>query len=531
MFKLRKCFIMVFLLLLLSGSANAVQAATSYGGFEVEEQIIHILSFAGGGYGMFSEVDHGPHAIHVGNKTFIAIHGSGGIMQAAIFYNNNYTMSPVVTVGSTWTAIESSPTILRDNYGYLHIFSWSGGPAGIHHFKSNNIDDISAWTNVGTFWNDTADSAVETGGPVLKNNGEIIMFNGDGTDGGKGYRADSYMNSTNNGTTWSAPQRFIQSGGAWGWLQAPYKDPIFTDRVHLVWVGYDDTNGFTGIYYGMFNLTTYHLYNASGYDMGTSIPNARNASLSVSVNWFETGKTITVRSDEKGYPHIIYNAGANGTSGISKFYYTAWNGTSWIPRQLITSIDAGSDAFQSAPALNYISSTDMVAYLDRNRGTIEKWTFNGTSWIYANTLLTENDLFAPQLVSNDTSGTLLISTHNGTSGWIVNEEITAGYMGDNTTLTGTVTNGTSRTSGATVNADINSTPNSPAGTSAIIAASGSIVSNSSVATGGATVETAIKSYYRGMILPLVQRIYLVQQIVGVILYGVIHQLQHSSYSH
>lgn len=361
-----------------------------FGGASVDQNyFLNDVAAYGASTGVF-----GPSATYYSNRTYIAVHGQN-LDAYAIEYNHTTGIwSDKVFVGNNPLAnddLHGSPTILRDNSGYLHMFYGCHNTA-IQYAKSTNVDDITAWTDKGNIESGTYPH------PILADNGDIYVFYRNNNQA----RGVSFQKSTDGGATWSAESTIIDFGdwsaSVWIYISKITHESGTPEKVHMAWIRYDYPNVPThnNVYYAYFNISDGHMHDVNGIDLGTTVTGAEGASNCLA---YDSGgvkcQSTDVHIDSSGVPYIIFNY--NGTHKFIK-----WSGSAWTSPQIIVA----SSSWQTTHDFIVHSSTNIEAYIDTGN-KIEKWIYNGTTWSLGSLIADgadyDNSVCLPAIVHNYTN--------------------------------------------------------------------------------------------------------------------------------
>jgi len=350
--------------------------------------------FASNGIAQPSNFINYPPAIYYNGKTYIAWQGGAGLDPYIIYYDHaTKQWSTPVKIGTNPLSNDDhgAPALCIDANGYIHVFFGSHDSA-LKHARSNNPEDISAWTMLSDIG-----SYVSYPKPIVVGNTIYLFYR---TSGGTGENPLAYVKSEDNGVTWSEQRTIITHGlNTRVYLGHIVKDGT---KIHIVWCKCLVSEGAEtkreNIYHVYFDTTNEHLYSMDGTDLGTSIDDTKaNTYCKV----FDSGEAFTnhpaMHLDTDGYPWIIFI-----TDGISyedtnwKFYHTRWNGSSWTNPVSITTTD---NLFNFGDFIIF-SPTNVDAYLTTTGlsgrgGDIEKWHWDGSTWSRVSVVLTESESGKP----------------------------------------------------------------------------------------------------------------------------------------
>jgi len=231
-----------------------------------------------------------------------------------------------------------SPTIMKDDNHYLHVFFGVHGSAGLKHYKSSSPESISSWvaqSNVNLV-SGSYPTIVRTG-----TNTFFMLF--------RGYSDVahySYIVSTNNMTSFGAPVEIADMGYHPTTGYAMYVQSIAYDSsrnaIHFVWYIWSygalkDIN----IYHAYLSLNDGKVYSMVGVDCGAELSKAEaDANCLVfdsSGNWAGSPHMVL---DANFYPNLLYNDGGPSGSEGARFKFTRWNGSAWTAPVTLFDIQA-----------------------------------------------------------------------------------------------------------------------------------------------------------------------------------------------
>jgi hypothetical protein len=280
-----------------------------------------------------------------------------------------------------------APALAVDHDGRIHIV-WGSHNSTHRHSRSDNPDDISAWTTTsittsGTYPNLDVDPAT----------GDLYLLDRAGSGHGATFPTHEYgsIRISTDGTTWSAAASLVDTTGTPEAASDFYlRGAMFGDDglLHFAWQvargsSHDGTR--TNIYHAKYDPSVGNLYSANGTNLGTEITWAEHPDC-LAVDRSPVGvNTLTVSG---GMVVIPYTAGTGGISGPGDLYVAVWDGSSWTDTDLSLTAPSTKEAFPAAwkvtggwrlalPILNG-SFGDVVLYGALNAGT---------NWFEAGTLL------------------------------------------------------------------------------------------------------------------------------------------------
>jgi len=328
-----------------------------------------------------------PAAYYYNNRTYVTYQGDDQDFAPYILYYDHDTnvWSPRYKIADSPLGPPNDnhgpPCLWINDTGYIHVlFGAHGTP--FKHSRSTNPEDISSWTVM-----DDIGATVTYPHVSYDSTNDVVHLYyrwDDAPDGGD----LRYVNSTNNGITWSTEQNLVDYvSGRWPY---PYGaggiDPYNNELLHIGWSGYRYSPGLRfNIYYVALNVTTGGLYNASGDYLGTTITESvANASCLVYEKDDNDVWGPDVHVDSSSTPYVMFTYENTTSSGYGTTVFAWWNGTAWESQEVTT------PAGYSAPHDFIVHSpTSITAFLNDNDDdgkNIVRWTWDGTSWTAAETI-------------------------------------------------------------------------------------------------------------------------------------------------
>lgn len=275
-----------------------------------------------------------------------------------------------------------APSLLRDAAGYWHVFFGCHATAGIEHVKSNNVDDISAWTAQ----TDVAATATYPC-PVLASDGDIYLFYRKTTSSTN--NPEYYIKSTDNGANWGSETLLIDFSSVNNTVYCSNfeLDTSGTERIHFTFHYADNLDSWRrNVYHAYLVVTGANdgkCYSMDGTDLGTSITKAEADSNCLVYNSGTNNCSFARHHVLGGVPYIIFPLD-NGTTP-QNYQFTKWNGLSWDAPDTISAVPSHV-RYGGAPNFIILSSSSIEAYLPVLKtgytvgGDIEKWLWNGATW-------------------------------------------------------------------------------------------------------------------------------------------------------
>jgi hypothetical protein len=335
-----------------------------------------------------------PSSYYFNGRTYVVYHGQSPARSKTgdpyILYYDHMTRkwSETYKVGTNLLVddFHGAPCLWIDVEGYIHVLYGSHGSlTPLRHAKSIVPESISLGfslqPSLGSAYNLTYprvcyDSLADVVHPIYR------WYDGNNIFEWR------YVNSTDNGFTWSQQTTIIATDdgtGSYPYMQgASGLDPFSKDRIHLGWSIFNESEGFDehinpseDIFYGYLNLTDMHMYNVEGMNLGASIDSEREM-VDYTKIW-DSGDRGTcgaiVHVDSNHTPYLMWTTENTTASGYGTHYYTSWNGTSWNPLRQI----GHADRYSSVGDFIVRSSSDIVAFMTLVKD-IYRYSWNGSSW-------------------------------------------------------------------------------------------------------------------------------------------------------
>ena len=369
-----------------------------------------IATYATNGVSQPTNEINRPQAIFHNDVTYITWQAGDNTPDIYIIsYNHTseiWSNEVFVAVAGIADTTHEAPVITVDGNGYIHII-WGYYYTGMKHYKSDNIEDISAWTEQADIITDTISVAY----PHLIGHGDKMYLFYSIDDAGAVVTREVWVKISNdNGASWDAGRLIIDNyEGADDY--GVYHGSIswnYVDKIHMVWTYVNVTIGATEnfrrhIYHAYLNLNDMKMYNISGSDLGTSITWSEAVSscriVDTGTGYNVAGGIPDVYLDTNGMPWVLYNMGLRTEAvdeyyGNFTFYHTRWTGSAWSTSEKVTDTASVFNYF----TINYRSNKDVDAYVitadwgsTYRGGDLEKWNWNGYDWVFKSTVLTMDD--------------------------------------------------------------------------------------------------------------------------------------------
>lgn len=300
----------------------------------------------------------------------------------------------------------STPSVIVDNSGYIEVFfgGSSGASLAMYRTRSNNPEDITAWTNQSNIGSNTTYHSL-----VKLADGTIYVF----YTKASGFLHTYYVRSDESYGT----EHLAHSSGASG-DSIYFGNPVYDEtrgRIWLMWSYYEiSVTARRYLFVAYLDLSDGHWYGGmDDADLGTSTTTAEwVASCQLLSSSYETNHP-NLFLDTSDNLHIEYNV---KDGGVWKHAYRKWNGTSWGSIELITT---ANHQFNMGDIYANADGT-VDAYLVTNAsavrgGDLEHWQRSvGGAWSLIRTIFskatyaTHDGAMYPTVNRSDPSGTIRV---------------------------------------------------------------------------------------------------------------------------
>lgn len=342
-----------------------------------------------------------PPAIYVAavQRTYVVYQGGGNMTPHIAYYDHEQrAWSAPVEVNDTNPISgdgHGAPAMWVDDAGYIYVF-FGAHATPMQLKRSASPYAITDWVQL------VSPTPLPVPGnqatyPHLFQRGSLIYFlyrQGTAVGGDWGFRT-----TANRGDSWSAFTKILDFGTDGAYIA----DAIYVasqSKVYYTFVWDERVEVLRhNAYVCVWNLATNKQYGINGIDLGTVVDlaeadaNCRAVySGSVGQLWYST-----IALDSMSRPYMLY---VNGTGVVYNTYnvsFTYWTGSAWASPQDL----ALTDGISSYPALKVVSATNVIAYIvtggfrqladpsDDYSGDLERWTWDGATWTFAETIMSE----------------------------------------------------------------------------------------------------------------------------------------------
>jgi len=321
------------------------------------------------------------------DRTYIVYEGGAGYTPIVSYYNHTSdTWASPVIVSNINPIVgdgHGAPVIVIDSSGFIHI-TYGSHNSEMKYVKSTNARDISTWVRMNDIDVSGTYPHLFVDGSTLR-----IIYRTTTLIGGDW----AIRNSTDGGNNWGSEQIILDFGAS----DTAYigGSELRGSRITFSFVKFTNVDTFRHhIYSCYYNTIDGHVYSFPNIDLGITLDsteadsNCRIVNTSSDETWYTAMKTSPLVGSDNTY--IIYSRKVSGT-WVQRFIY--WNGTAWQP-----SIDIGITLDDSSGYSDMIvtNSSSIEAFITSKGGTslydgdMERWVWNGLSWTFQETLISES---------------------------------------------------------------------------------------------------------------------------------------------
>jgi hypothetical protein len=320
-------------------------------------------------------------SIYYNGYTYIAYSGNDTDAYITRFKHSDSTWATPVKIGTNPLINadgHGAPAILIDSTGYIHCI-FGAHVTAFQYFKSNNSENITAWTNMG---NPCPTITCTYPQLMQMSGGTIYLFyrnkSGDAAD-----RQWGYVTSTNGGTSWSAYTIVAQNDFAYCYFKKGIGDTI-----HCGITKGDAYLDRQNIYYMLFDGANWVSIDGDVQTLPLGLPATEILAYNSGAEWVPN---VIYGWDSSNKPYILFTEGhgdneVTGVLGTFTYKYLKHNGSSWV----VYNIGATTSNWRNfATAIDVISSNVINIYIVRGEvsgavgGDVEKWSTSdgGATWI------------------------------------------------------------------------------------------------------------------------------------------------------
>jgi len=322
--------------------------------------------------------DYGVHplmsesGIYYNGKTYIVYHGNDCDPYIITYTHATGVWATPVKVGTNSLANTNNhgiPSMLIDSAGFIHVL-FDGYNSAIQYSKSNNSEDISAWTAQASPATGTYPQFVK-----FSDNSIYVFFRAIATPQDWGY-----IKSTDDCATWGAYVSVFQDYSYCKFQKGQ------GDFIHVGICGNNTIASFDRyhVYYAYFDSTNWKNI------LGTTLTIPLDITDAADIKVHDTGTNyvpnVAVAFDALNKPYVYFNESI-AAAEISTYNYkiAKHNGVSWD----VISMGVSTDRFQDfASAIEVSGTNEITAYLITGGtatsigGNIEKWQSvdGGDTW-------------------------------------------------------------------------------------------------------------------------------------------------------
>jgi len=394
-------FLFVLIALAQVVAANTTYLWTTTADFDSGSKAVGDAYFASNGRDqpMYAHITN-PSAMYANGRTYIVWQSSPSWLPYITYYDHATAVwaTPVQVSGSIPGGQDGhgSPSVYVTANGYIHVM-YGSHQSTQEYSRSSSPYDISTWTTM-------ADPVpIATYPNLWEYGGRLYLF----------YRRAgldlwTVRYSTDNGDSWSAQNTITDFSGAasdGAYFGGAYSiSPTNVDRIYMTFVFVSGGGFREDIYAFYLDLDTLEAFSVGGTNLGTTISEAEaNASLLVRDTPFGAGSTVIHVDPATGNPWVLYSyqiaSGANPAVNINM---TRWTGAAWSDSGAITNSDTGSNYLDfivtsgtDVEAFITGSGIDWIANADEASGDMQRWTYNGATWTFRETIMREAESGKP----------------------------------------------------------------------------------------------------------------------------------------
>ena len=328
-------------------------------------------------------------------RTYIVWQGASSFSPYITYYDHVtglWTTEVQVAVAPAGQDGHGAPSMTIDNDGYIYVFYGSHSNAQ-KAARSALPNGISSWVAM------TDPEAVSTYPNLIYYNENIYYFyrNADGFGGHWAWRK-----SSDKGATWSAEVSVIIPAGLngqyiGGWAREG-------TRLYWGWTRFIAGTGLRNVYSCYFDMADELMYSVAGVSLGASV-DTTEAEDSCKAYSSVDGTGIPRFRVLNGNLYGIFNEGTDvGDNHNLAVKFIRWTTAGWtVPTNIINQVDNGVNhadfIVNSATNIEALITTSGLNHGCQNdceySGDIERWTWDGTTWTLASTLMTETESGEP----------------------------------------------------------------------------------------------------------------------------------------
>ncbi|MFW9912075.1 MAG: DUF2341 domain-containing protein, partial [Candidatus Thorarchaeota archaeon] len=343
----------------------------------------------------FLSWDNYPSTYYYNGKTYVSWHGTGeeeddtGNPYIRSYDHDSGYWSEAVKVAVNPLPDDShgAPNLWVDADGYIHVLYGAHSSYLLQHAISNEPESVTGGFTV------LDEIGTDVTYPKIcydwVTNVVHLIYRWVDQPGDHHYEW-RYMNSTDNGETWSEEYTWLNvdadggmEDGAFPYLYGPVGlDPYSRDRIHLAFNIFNETewDDDENVYYCYLNLTDYHVYTAAGVDYGiidSEVELNDNFMILDTDDYATTAGAVKV--DSSHTPYILF--GSEYNDGRGHTYFTYWNGEDWeTPEQI-----CDTHRFSAMGDMIVYDSDNITAFITDDRD-MTRWSWDGEDWTKEETI-------------------------------------------------------------------------------------------------------------------------------------------------
>lgn len=341
-----------------------------------------------------------PSAIYVSavKRTYIVYQAGGDFLPYIIYYDHrNGVWSDEVQVNDTNPVAgdgHGAPSVWVDSAGYIYVF-FGAHATPLQVRRSVSPYSISSWISLPSPSQGVPPHNQATYPHLFEHKGYMYLFYREGTAAGGDW---GYRRSNDRGSTWSTFTTILDFGTDGAYIS----DTIYVPSQKRVYYTFPWDNRTSivrhNVYACYWDLTTGTQYGIDGVNLGSVVTLAeadadcRAVYSGSSQVWY-----TLMKLDSSSRPYILYTNGTGAVYNTINVSFVHWSGSSWSTPQNL----ALTDGIASYSELKVNSATDVEAFIvtsgfreladpaDDFSGDLERWTWDGATWTFAETIMSE----------------------------------------------------------------------------------------------------------------------------------------------
>jgi len=341
-----------------------------------------------------------PAAIYssVVDRTYIVYEGDAGFVPYIVYYDHTLAQwsDPVIVNDTNPVSGDGhgAPAMWIDSSGYIYVF-YGAHATAMQLKRSTNVYNISSWTQLSSPTPGSPPSNQGTYPHLFEHGGYIYFFYRQGTAAGGDW---GFRRSNDFGVSWSSFTMTLDFGTD-GLYIGDHVYVASQSRVYytFVWDNRVEIKRHNA-YVCYWDLTTNTQFGIDGVNLGPLVTLAEaNTNCRAAYTGSGIGGFSNMKLDSSNRPYVLF---VNGTAVVYDTYnitFVSWNGSAWSVQQNITNTDATSgytDFIVHSPTsieafLTTAGFRQLFDPADDFNGDLERWTWNGSTWTYQETIMYE----------------------------------------------------------------------------------------------------------------------------------------------